>query len=163
MFYLITHSTHFIYTMWCRTLLRNFLIKSEKTCCLLFMINSFLSAVWDLLYAISYRQDRTYHDLCYTSCGALGGMRNRSMGPLTGINPTTHHDWTTKSHNPDDIPLVSTIIRYSQTTWYRTPCFRMERDVALGWSVYSWFGELTDQSLTLDPLSYFSFQPVLHN
>ena len=34
-----------------------------------------------LLYASSHRQDNTYHGLCYTSCGALAGMRNSSMGP----------------------------------------------------------------------------------
>ena len=27
------------------------------------------------------RQDNTYHGICYTSCGALAGMRNSSMGP----------------------------------------------------------------------------------
>ena len=34
-----------------------------------------------LLYAPSHRQDSTYHGLCYTSHGALTGMRNSSMGP----------------------------------------------------------------------------------
>ena len=34
-----------------------------------------------LLYAPSHRQDSTYHSLCYTSCGALAGTRNSSMGP----------------------------------------------------------------------------------
>ena len=34
-----------------------------------------------LLYASSHRQDSTYHGLCYTSRGAMAGMRNRSMGP----------------------------------------------------------------------------------
>ena len=29
-----------------------------------------------LLYAPSHRQDSTYHSLCYTSHGALAGMRN---------------------------------------------------------------------------------------
>ena len=33
------------------------------------------------LYASSHRQDNTYHGLCYTSRGALTGMRNSSMGP----------------------------------------------------------------------------------
>ena len=32
-----------------------------------------------LLYAPSHRQDNIYHALCYTSCGALTGTRNRSM------------------------------------------------------------------------------------
>ena len=34
-----------------------------------------------LYYAPSHRQDSTYHGLCYTSCGALAGTRNSSMGP----------------------------------------------------------------------------------
>ena len=34
-----------------------------------------------LLYAPSHRQDSTYHGVCYTSCGALAGTRNSSMGP----------------------------------------------------------------------------------
>ena len=33
-----------------------------------------------ILYAPSHRQDSTYHDLCYTSRGALAGTRNSSMG-----------------------------------------------------------------------------------
>ena len=34
-----------------------------------------------LLYAPLQRQDSTYYGLCYTSRGALAGMRNSSMGP----------------------------------------------------------------------------------
>ena len=41
---------------------------------------SFRLAARVLLYASS-RQDNTYHGLCYTSRGALGGTRNSSMGP----------------------------------------------------------------------------------
>ena len=32
----------------------------------------------------------TYHSLCYTSCGALAGTRNSSMGPPWRIDPLTH-------------------------------------------------------------------------
>ena len=56
----------------------------------------------DLLYAPSHRQDSTYHNLCYTSCGALAEMRNSSMGPLWGIDLMTHYtmSWcsTTELH-----------------------------------------------------------------
>ena len=38
-------------------------------------------AAKELLYAPSHRQDSTYHNLCYTSRGALAGMRNSPMGP----------------------------------------------------------------------------------
>ena len=41
---------------------------------------SFRLAARVLLYAPSYRQDNTYHGLCYTSHGALAGTRNSSMG-----------------------------------------------------------------------------------
>ena len=43
---------------------------------------SFRLAARVLLYAPSHREDNTYHSLCYTSHGALAGMRNSSMGPL---------------------------------------------------------------------------------
>ena len=31
--------------------------------------------------AETHRQDNTYHNLCYTSRGALAGTKNSSMGP----------------------------------------------------------------------------------
>ena len=82
MFYLTMHSTHFIYSyiasnIWLRTIL----IVRKETCCR-HMGYSFRLAARVLLYASSHKQDNTHHSLCYTSCGALSGMRNRSMGPL---------------------------------------------------------------------------------
>ena len=59
---------------------------------------SFRLAAKVLLYASSHRQDNTYHDLCYTSCGALAGTRNSSMGQpsdltvvYTGTKPRQLH------------------------------------------------------------------------
>ena len=80
MFYLTTHSTHFIYgymasDIWLRTIL---IVRKETRC--LHMCYSFRLTARVLLYAPSHRQDNTYHGLCYTSCGALAGMRNSSMG-----------------------------------------------------------------------------------
>ena len=46
-----------------------------ETCC------SFRLTARCFLYVPSHKQDGTYHDLCYTSCGALAGTRNSSMGP----------------------------------------------------------------------------------
>ena len=40
-----------------------------------------ISSKGSFKYAPSHRQNSTYHGLCYTSCGALAGMRNSSMGP----------------------------------------------------------------------------------
>ena len=81
MFYLTTHSTHFIYgymasDIWLRTIL---IVRKETRC--RHIGYSFRLAARVLLYAPSHRQDNTYHGLCYTSRGALAGTRNSSMGP----------------------------------------------------------------------------------
>ena len=60
--------------------LRTIQIVREGTRCR-HMGYSFRLAARVLLYASSHRQDNTYHGLCYTSRGALAGMRNSSMGP----------------------------------------------------------------------------------
>ena len=80
-FYLTTHSTHFIYgymasDIWLRTIL---IVRKETRCRHIGYF--FRLAARVLLYAQSHRQDSTYHGLCYTSRGALAGTRNSSMGP----------------------------------------------------------------------------------
>ena len=91
MFYLTTHSTHFIYgymvsDIWLRTIL---IVRKETRC--RHIDYSYRLTARILLYAPSHRQDNTYHDLCYTSRGALAGTRNSSMGPPRWrIDPTTH-------------------------------------------------------------------------
>ena len=81
MFYLTTHSTHFIYDymasdIWLRTIL---IVRKETWCHHIGYSYRITARV--LLYAPSHRQDNTYHGLCYTSSGALAGTRNSSMGP----------------------------------------------------------------------------------
>ena len=81
MFYLTTHSTHFIYSymasdIWLRTIL---IVRNETRCRNIGYSYRLYARV--LLYAPSHRQDNTYHGLCYTSRGALAGTRNSSMGP----------------------------------------------------------------------------------
>ena len=81
MFYLTTHSTHFIYgymasDIWLRTIL---IVRKETRCPHIGYSYRLTARV--LLYAPSHRQDNTYHGLCYTSRGALAGTRNSSMGP----------------------------------------------------------------------------------
>ena len=80
MFYLTTHSTHFIYgymasDIWLRTIL---IVRKETRC--RHIGYSFRLTARVLLYAPSHRQDNTYHGLFYTSRGALAGTRNSSMG-----------------------------------------------------------------------------------
>ena len=81
MFYLTTHSTHFIYgymasDIWLRTIL---IVRKETRC--RHIGYSYRLTPRVLLYAPSHRLDSTYHGLCYTSRGALAGARNSSMGP----------------------------------------------------------------------------------
>ena len=90
MFYLTTHSTHFIYgymasDIWLRTIL---IVRKETRC--RHIGYSYRLAARVLLYAPSHRQDNTYHSLCYTSHGALAGTRNSSIGSPWMIDPMTH-------------------------------------------------------------------------
>ena len=81
MFYLTTHSIHFIYGYMASDIsLRTILIVRKETHCRHIGYSYRLTARV-LLYAPSHRQDNTYHGLCYTSRGALAGTRNSSMGP----------------------------------------------------------------------------------
>ena len=71
MFYLTTHSTHFIYgymasDIWLRTIL---IARKEIRC--RHIGYSFRLTAKVILYAPSHRQDSTYHGLCYNSRGAL--------------------------------------------------------------------------------------------
>ena len=99
MFYLTTHSTHFIYgymasDIWLRTIL----IVRKETCCRHIGYYYRLTARV-LLYAPSHRQDSTYHSLCYTSHGALAGTRNSSMGPPWRVDLTTHRTMSERSYH----------------------------------------------------------------
>ena len=59
-------------------------------CSFHFVFIKFSLAASDLLQAQSHRQDSTYHGFYYTHCKGWSGMRNSSMSPPTGINPSTH-------------------------------------------------------------------------
>ena len=79
-FILTTHSTHFIYgymasDIWLQTIL---IVRKKPRCPHIGYSYRLTARV--LLYAPSHRQDSTYHSVCYTSHGALAGMRNSSMG-----------------------------------------------------------------------------------
>ena len=86
MFYLTTHSTHFIYgymasDIWLRTIL---IVRKEIRCRHIGYSLRLTARV--ILYAPSHRQDSTYHGLCYTSRGALAGTRKISM--------CSPHEWS---------------------------------------------------------------------
>ena len=99
MFYLMMHSTHFIYgymasDIWLRTIL---IVRKETRC--RHIGYSYRLTARVILYAPTHRQDSTYHSLCYTSCGALAGMRNSSMGLTTHrtMSERSYHGATSRS------------------------------------------------------------------
>ena len=112
MFYLMMHSTHFIYgymasDIWLRTIL---IVRKETRCH--HIGYSFRLGARVLLYAPSHRQDSTYHGLCYTSRGALAETRNSSMGPPhEGSIRRPIAPWanalTTELHLADDVQMMS--------------------------------------------------------
>ena len=81
-----------------------------------------------LLYAPSNRQDSTYSVfVCYTSCEALAGMRNRSVGPSLRIDLANNRTMSRHYHRATSCSCVGSILH------------------------------------GVDQLSYFTFQPVLHD
>ena len=82
MFYLTTHSTHFIYgymasDIWLRTIL---IVRKETRC--RHIGYSYRLTARVLLYAPSHRRDSTCHGLCYTSRGALAGTSLYNEGNI---------------------------------------------------------------------------------
>ena len=100
MFYLTTHSTHFIYgymvsDIWLRTIL---IVRKETRCHHIGYSYRLTARV--LLYAPSHRQNNTYHSLCYTSRGALAGTKNSSMSSQLYNNPFLWYQIRGKQHQP---------------------------------------------------------------
>ena len=73
-------NTFYLWLYGVRHMLRTIPIVRKETRCR-HIGYSFRLTARVLLYAPSYRQDSTYHGICYTSRGALAGTRNSSMGP----------------------------------------------------------------------------------
>ena len=112
MFYLMNHSTHFIYgymasDIWLRTIL---IVRKETRC--RHIGYSYRLTARVLLYAPSHRQDSTYHSLCYSM------IWNRTIQiPREETAATT---WATLfnlgffyMHHPTD--------RIAHTTFFVTP------------------------------------------
>ena len=111
MFYLTTHSTHFIYgyvasDIWLRTIL---IVRKETRC--RHIGYSYRLTARVPLYAPSHRQDNTYHGLCYTSRGALAGtrtslwvhpMKDRSDDP-------SHHELRPAPYTKDPLLLIENV------------------------------------------------------
>ena len=99
MFYLTTHSTHFMYgymalDIWQRTIQ----IARKKIHCR-HMGYSFRLTARVLLYAPFHRQYSTYHCLCYIIRGALAGTRDLNGSTPWRIDPTTHRTMSERSYH----------------------------------------------------------------
>ena len=91
LFYLIMHSTHFIGNYYgIRHMVKNHSNRREKTHCHYYIGYSIQLAAKDILYTTSHGEDSTYQDLCDTSCGAMAGLRNSSVGSPCWIDPMTN-------------------------------------------------------------------------
>ena len=126
---------------------------------------SFRLAARVLLYASSNRQDNTYHDLCYTSCGALAGSRNSSMGLPWRIDPTIHPTMSERSyHGATSRSVISTKQCFENVIFSMDP----HPFVSVSSNSHLWTGCWPSSFWILlsgpsCSLGYFPFQPVVHN
>ena len=138
--------------IWLRTIL---IVRKETRC--RHIGYSYRLTARVLLYAPSHRQDNTYHGLCYTSrehwlereiFGSMGppreGSIRRPIAPWANALPLSY------------VPLPASI------QWFVTNCIRSKMQLCAK-SVQSLCEGSSDQFFMVDPLSYFSFQPVLHD
>ena len=108
MFYLTTHSTHFIYGYMASDIwLRPILIARKETRCR-HIGYSFRLTARVLLYAPSHRQDNTYHGLCYTSRCYIQKHYNRRNLPKRMICPIQKY-----SHRNIPKGVICPIQKYS--------------------------------------------------
>ena len=79
-----------------KLMVENSQIAREETCCCHYMGYHFQLAAMVLLYTPSHRQDSRYHGFCYTSCGALAGMKNKLNGTIMRdrSDNSSPHLWT---------------------------------------------------------------------
>ena len=178
MFYLTTHSTHFIYgymasDIWLRTIL---IVRKETRWH--HIGYSFRLTARVLLYAPSHRQDSTYHNLCYTSHGALAGTRNSSMvHPMKDrsddpphhertlyLSATSRSTWQDDSNGAVANKLHSVkLLQAVQEDWN---CFVVPASVIQLIACPPLKRSVVGSILLSGPscsLGYFPFQPVVHN
>ena len=107
-----------------------------------------------LLYAPSHRQDSTYHSLCYTSCGALAGMRNSSMSPQWRIDPTTHHTMSERSYHRATFRSLIDLTARMTAVPYKSGGLGNSSRKQRYWSAFSCTQTIVHLSLSLRPLKW---------
>ena len=127
--YLTTHSTHFIYSYMASDIWLRTILIARKETSCRHIGYSFRLTARVLLYAPSHRQDSTYHGLCYTSRRVV---ECRTAEALKPVQKNRNHK------------VVFNIMR-------GTKCRSVvQRPFMVRW---------VTGSLTMNPLTYFSFQP----
>ena len=96
MFYLTSHSTHFILRLYGVKHMVKERGNPQLPYGLLFPISSMGSFICTIPHS---RQGNTYHDLCYTSHGALAGTWNSSLGPPWRIDLTINRTMSERSYH----------------------------------------------------------------
>ena len=124
-------------------------IAREETRCR-HMCYSFRLAAKVLYYASSQTEDNTYHGLCYTSRGALAGTRNRRR-----ILYITKNKFSVTVYDIKEDKIERFVLRIFLHPTIVCLYIR-ERSLMVRWVVGSILHGV-------EPLSYFSFQPVLHD
>ena len=92
MFYLTTHSAHFIYGYMALDMVKNHLAREETRCH--HMGYSFRLAARVLLYAPSHRQDITYHVQCFWSTYYVKNVKQNNKMK----NPINNNDTLARTH-----------------------------------------------------------------
>ena len=84
MFYLTTHSTHFIYGYMASDMVKDHSAREETDC--RHMGYTFWLAARILLYASSHRQDNTYHSLCFQMASHIFLHWEFTIAHMSGCN-----------------------------------------------------------------------------
>ena len=155
MFYLATHSTHFIYgymvsDIWLWTIL---IVRKETHC--RHIGYSYRLTARVLLYAPSHRQDNTYHGLCYTSHGALAGTRNSSMGPPHEASIQRTHR-TMSERSTSELHLAPCSVLKHSTNVLKSPL-----RLPSWWFCFSWSGHLVTAGSPAAPVSRQTRHPAV--
>ena len=110
MFYLTTHSTHFIYGYMASdiTMVKDHSDSERGNPLPPHGIFSRLTRV--ILYAPSHIQDSTYHGLCYTSRGVLAGSRNTQwVHPMKDRSERSYNGATSRSFATGSLIIISVV------------------------------------------------------
>ena len=92
-----TINTFYLWLFGVRHIVTTIQIVREETCCRYYTGYTILLVQMIFYKSPPHRQESAYHNLCYTSRGALAGSRNVLMDTPIRMDPTTHHTMSRRS------------------------------------------------------------------